>query len=515
MLLEFNNIAFCYDGQDQLIDKLSFTLLKNQRVGIVGHNGAGKSTVLKLAAGILQPSAGQIVGSARIGYLPQLPDFELDQTVLEFLSQEDDWVRIDALHSQSWHQTLELEQKLSSLSGGQLTKLNLARILVSQPQVLLLDEPTNHLDRESLNKLANILTGSKIQAWIMVSHDSNYLDRVCNQIWELSSSGIQVFGGNYSFYQEQKRIQAEAKAKHLEAASQNLDRVKKVHEEFQRKSSMISDGQKSAMQKGIAASESGYFRESAENKAGTKKLMIDKRLDLAASEVAQFKSEFRRPIHFLVPARLTKSKIIEITNATLRLPGGTEIITNFDLSLSGGQRVSLTGSNGSGKSALVKAIIEHLVTKGNVYKLEFQKFFTPAELNIAYLDQNYSLVNPELSLLENLDKAAPKIETEKKILQLSYFGFKIEQVYQKTGNFSGGQIAKLALAMLTLQPIDLLILDEITNNLDIATQEVITRVLANYIGSMIVISHNQSFLNSLQLEGEWRIEEQKLTTLDL
>ena len=513
MLLEFNNVSFSYEGQE-IISNLSFGLTQHQKVGLIGPNGSGKSTILRLAAKLLEPNSGGIKTDERIAYLPQLPDFDLNQSVLEFLDKEEDWVGIDQLYTKLWNESLDLTQSLADLSGGQLTKLNLARMLNRGPEVLLLDEPTNHLDRISLDRLAQIITAKSAPSWIMASHDVSFLDRTVKTIWSLAGSQIQVFGGNYSFFKQQKKIIAEANAKHLEAANKNLNRVKIVYDEFKRKTNIIVAGQKRAMQTGIAASESGFFRESAQNKAGTKKLMLDQRLDLANIEVVKHKSEFRRPIHFLVSSKPGRGKVIELEQGRLSLTGGRTLLQEMNLSLNSGQRLSLTGANGSGKSVLVRSLIHEIDKQKNPdaqsptktdFDLSYSKFYATPELAIAYLDQHYALVNTSLSLLENLDLAAAAIDTSRKILQLAYFGFNIQQVYQPASTLSGGQIAKLALAMLTLTPIDLLILDEITNNLDIETQEVIARTLANYTGSMIVISHNQSFLDSLKLSGEWAI----------
>ncbi|AFZ11622.1 ABC transporter related protein [Crinalium epipsammum PCC 9333] len=492
-----------------LFKNVQLSLEPRDRVALVGANGMGKSTLLQILAGQIEPSSGSVWRGASIYYLPQISTIRQQitaDTVQNFLfSISDEWWQISDILETQFNTTLDLSLLLASLSGGELTKLFLAIGLSQQPNVLLLDEPTNHLDYLALEELSQFLkyfTG----AFVIVSHKPFFIDRVVNTTWELTPNGVSVYGGNFSLYREQKQAELEARWRSHEVAKKELKRAKNsAMQEQQRAAQSQRNGRLHAdsMPKILA----GTLKRKAEVTAGKLKQKHELAITDATQKVVQTKVKTNKATSIQLDQKSQKHKnLIEIQGANLWVANRL-LIENIQFPLVSGQRVALAGANGSGKSSLAKAIVN---TEGTHAFLESGEVLVSPTMNVVYLDQTYELVNRSATILENIQSANPGLEYQLIRQQLGHFLFFNDDVYKLASVLSGGELARLALAMLGISEIDLLILDEPTNNLDIPTVDQMVEAVNEYLGAVWVISHDLDFLGRIQITDSYCLCKQTL-----
>jgi len=503
------NNAVLHFADRAIFNSISFIVNKQDRVGLVGKNGAGKSTMLKALAGIQKLDSGAISfpTGLTMGYLPQDMDFESGRTVWEetetsFSTSLDIQSRIDEINHQlgvredyesdSYMQILDelsdLNEKLGLLgidtmeaeiekiliglgfsredflrqtdefSGGWRMRIELAKILLQQSDLLLLDEPTNHLDIESIQWLEDFL-GTYPGAVVLISHDRAFLDNLTNRTIEVSLGKIYDYAAPYSKYLEQRKERREQEI----AAYTNQQKHIKEQEDFINR-----------------------FRAKA-----TKAVQVQSRIKaLDRLERIEIEVEDNAAMRFSFPAAPHSGKV------SLRVEGVTKsydtktIFKDVGFSIERGEKIALLGKNGEGKSTMSRLIIGEDYDAGEI-ELGYQ-------VKIGYFAQNQSeILDVEKTVFETIDDAATgEIRTKIRSL-LGSFLFGGEESDKKVKVLSGGERARLAMCKLLLEPVNLLILDEPTNHLDIRSKEILKDALLRYDGAMILISHDRDFLKGM------------------
>ena len=494
-----------------LFKNVQLSLAADERVALVGANGVGKSTLLQILAGQIEPSAGSVWRNASIYYLPQISTIRQQikaDTVQNFLfSISDEWWKISDILETQFNTMLDFSLSIASLSGGELTKLFLAIGLSQQPNVLLLDEPTNHMDYLALEELSQFLKQFD-GAFVIVSHKPFFLDRVVDTTWELTPNGVSVYGGNFSLYREQKQAELEARLRSHEVAKKELKRAKTAAmQEQQRAAQSRRNGRQKFLSGSIDKMAAGGLRRKAEVTAGKLKQKHEAAISDADQKVVETKVRTNKATSIQLEQTSQKHKnLIQIQGANLWVANRL-LIENIKFHLASGERVAIAGANGSGKSSLAKAILNR---EGTHAFLESGEVSVSPTMNVVYLDQTYELVNRDFTIVENIQAANPGLEYQLIRQQLGHFLFFNDDVYKSASVLSGGELARLALAMLGISKIDLLILDEPTNNLDIPTVEQMVQAVNEYHGGLWVISHDLDFLSRIQITDSYCLRDQML-----
>lgn len=493
-----------------LFEEVSFLINKNDKIGLAGKNGAGKSTLLKVLKGLQRPDEGEVSmpKDATVGYLAQ--DLKADSTktvIEETRSAFEEAVKIEEeLHqiqaevaertdyeSDSYLKLLEklhdkehrfqilggyeieektekilkglgfnetdFQKKLSEFSGGWQMRVELAKILLQQPDLIILDEPTNHLDIESIIWLEGFLYEYP-KAVMLVSHDKSFLDKVTNRTIEISNGSIQDYRAPYS--------------KYLELRAERRQQLMNAHKNQQ--------SQISQMERNI-----DRFRAKA-SKASMAQSLIKK---LDKIERIEVEEEDTAAIYFRFPKAPHSGKMVLNADKISKSYGPKKVIDDIHLQVNRGDRIAFVGKNGMGKTTLSRIIIGDLEYEGHVEKGH--------NVLLGYYAQHQTgTLNPEYTVLEEMEKAAYTSDSFTQVRSiLGAFLFSGDDVYKKTKVLSGGEKSRLALAKMLLQPLNLLVLDEPTNHLDIRSKEVLKNALLNFEGTIIVVSHDRDFLAGL------------------
>ncbi|WP_423146149.1 ATP-binding cassette domain-containing protein [Rubrolithibacter danxiaensis] len=418
-----------------------------------------------------------------------------------FNTLDDDWTIeercIEALNY--WLLTdLDLSQKMGTLSGGQKTRVFLAGISIHEPELVLLDEPSNHLDAAGRGLLYNFIRSTP-DTLIIVSHDRKLLN-LLDKVYELSANGITVYGGNYDFYSQQKQIEKNAIDQDLKSKEKSLRKAReKERETLERQQKLDSRGKKKQEKAGVARIMINTLRNNAENSTSKIKGAHAEKISGISQELQNLRKEMPGidKIKFgFDNSVLHKGKIL-FTATSINFSYYNKPLWNENLTFQiiSGERIALMGLNGSGKTTLIKIILKKLEPKsGTVYR---------ADIRAAYIDQDYSLIDNQLRVYEQaqLFNVSALQEHEIKI-RLNRFLFTKEDWEKKCSALSGGEKMRLVLCCLTInkQSPDLLILDEPTNNLDIQNIEILTAAINEYQGTLLVVSHDDYFLEQIHIE---------------
>ncbi|GHC69367.1 ABC-F family ATP-binding cassette domain-containing protein [Limoniibacter endophyticus] len=495
---------------------LSFGL---ERVGIVGRNGTGKTTLLRLIRGDLSPASGTVSRSGSIGLMRQdigqnpaetvadlfeardalalLARAEAGQATVEELA-EADWAlpaRLDTALARLGLAPLP-ETCLCSLSGGQRARMGLAALTFSGPDFLLLDEPTNNLDREGRKAVVELIRNWRGGA-IIVSHDRELLDEM-DAIVELTSLGVSRYSGNYTTYRERK-------AQELTAARENLAQAEKMtnavaaraQEAAERKARKDNAGRRSRTKGDQPKILMDFAKGRSENTSGANARLRDARRTEAqfVLDTARQKIEILEPLHMQIASTglSAEKRVLRLDRITGGYDLASPVIRDFSLVLTGPKRVALNGPNGSGKSTLLALIAGRLTPVcGQV------ECFVP----LAFLDQHVALLDPALSLHDNFRALDPSADENQCRAALARFRFRADDAMRVAGSLSGGERLRAGLACTLGQkkPPQLLILDEPTNHLDLDALEALESALTSYDGALLVVSHDQAFLDTLRLD---------------
>ncbi|MEH2282084.1 MAG: ABC-F family ATP-binding cassette domain-containing protein [Nostoc sp.] len=512
-ILLAENLSYKLSVDGTLFQEIHLNIDAGDRIALVGRNGIGKSTLLKILASQLSPKTGSVLRHGIVYYLPQISTIRQEitaETVLIFLiSISDEWWNIEEILQTQFHTNLDLSLPITNLSGGELTKLFLAIGLAQEANLLLLDEPTNHMDLQALESLKQFLqdfTG----AFVIVSHKPFFLDQVTDFTWELTPAGMKVYGGNFSHYREQKEIELEVALRSHEAARKELKRTQvTAMQEQQRAAQSSRNGRAKFLNGSIDRMAAGLIKTKAEVSTGTAKKKHEAAVVKANQKVAETKVKTTKVTSIQLEEKNQKHRnLINIQGANLRISERL-LIQNIQLHISSGDRIAIIGANGSGKSSLVKAI---LGMENQTAVLESGEVLLTPTMKAVYLDQTYELVNRQYTILENMQAANPNLSYQLLRQQLGHFLFKYDDVHKSTSILSGGELARLALAMISISEIDLLILDEPTNNLDIETVEQMVVGINDYQGAIWVISHDIDFLSRINITQGFKLSEQTLQT---
>ena len=521
ILLQVNQLCKYY-GADIILSNIKLEVQTRDRIALVGRNGAGKSTLLKIISGNLSYDSGEIIKpkDVKIGYLAQdtglestLSIWEEMLSVFEELRKQEQALRKleqemskpslvenpiqyekvlkeydelqvqfkenggyqfeadirSVLHGLNFH-LFDYNTKISSLSGGQKTRLALGKLLLSKPDILILDEPTNHLDIDTLSWLEQYLQ-SYDGAILIVSHDRYFLDEVVNQVYEISRHQIMKFPGNYSFYLDKK--------------AENYERDMKLFEKQQDEVAKLQD----FIQRNLA-------RASTTKRAQSRRKQLD-RMELMDRPLGDESSAtFRFDIE-----KQSGNEVLNIHSLSIGYEKDAAVSTNINLRVTRGESIALVGPNGVGKSTLLKTIVEKLPALDGELQIGTNVFF-------GYYDQQQADLTSNKTVLKELWDEYP-FKNEKDIRTvLGNFLFSGDDVLKIVSSLSGGEKARLALAKLMLQKANFLILDEPTNHLDLDSKEILENALIDYPGTILFVSHDRYFINriaskvmELNLEG--------------
>lgn len=522
-----SDLSFRWKDGTKVFDGLSLTLGRG-RTGLVGTNGAGKSTLLRLLAGQLRPARGSVTVGGSLAYLPQNVTLDTGMRVDHALGIADKRAALHAIEagdvSEQYFETvgddwdieertlatlgslglggIELDRTVGQLSGGETVLLRLAAVLLERPDVLLLDEPTNNLDLFARRRLYDTVETWRSGSLIVVSHDLELLERV-DRIAELRTGSVTIYGGGWTAYQEALAIQQEAAERTLRAADSDVRRQKRELEETQIKLARRQrTAKKAAAERGLPKIVQGALKRAAQESAGKLRGTHEDRLDEArerreeAADAVRDDAEIRVDLpHTEVPSGRSVLRLSGVRTRFGRLRSG-------DLLVRGPERIALIGRNGAGKTTLLRAVVgQEAPVEGEV----------EVSVPMRFLPQRLDVLDEGLSIAENVSNAAPGVDAQHIRAQLARFLFKGNRAAQIAGTLSGGERFRAALAatMLASPAPQLLVLDEPTNNLDVASARQLTSALEAYQGALLVASHDLRFLESIGIT-RWLLLDEEL-----
>lgn len=510
-ILLAENLAYEFSVGRTLFQEVQVSISMGDRIALVGKNGVGKSTLLKILAGQISPNKGTVWQNDVVYYLPQISTIKQEintDTLLNFLiSISDEWWKIEEILQAQFHTTLDLSLPITNLSGGELTKLFLAIGLSQDPNVLLLDEPTNHMDILALESLRQFLENFA-GAFVIVSHKPFFFDQVTKVTWELTPGGVKVYGGNFSEYRQQKQIEQEVAWQSHEVARKELKHVQTTAmQEQQRAAQSHRNGRAKFLNGSIDRTAAGVMKTKAQVSAGIAKKKHEAAVAKATQKVAETKVNTTKVTSIQLAEKSQKRRnLIDIQGANLWVSQRL-LMENIQLHVSSGDRLAIVGANGAGKSTLARAI---LGMDKQTTVLQSGEVILASAMKAVYLDQTYKLVNRQQTILENMQAANPSLSYQLLRQQLGHFLFKYDDVHKNASVLSGGELARLAIAIISISEIDLLILDEPTNNLDIETVEQMVIGINDYQGAIWVISHDIDFLSRINITQSFKLKEQTL-----
>jgi ATPase subunit of ABC transporter with duplicated ATPase domains len=522
-MLILQNISYTHPNKDILFTDISLTVNNHEKIALTGNNGTGKSTLLKIIAGELQPSGGQRSVNTQPYYIPQIfgqynhlsiaEALNIDKKVNAFkeilsgkVTEEnytllaDDWSIEDRCYEALgyWQLAgLELSQKIETLSGGQKTKVFLAGISIHQPELVLLDEASNHLDLAGRQLLYDFIQSTR-STLIVVSHDRKLLnlpDTVC----ELSKQGIQVYGGNYDFYKEQKQIENNGLSQDIQSQEKALRKAKeKERETLERQQKSDSRGKGKQEKAGVARIMMNTLRNNAENSTAKIKSVHAEKTGSISQKLQELRSslpDIDKMKFGFDNSALHKGKVLfTATNINFTYDTQTLWKENLNFQITSGGRIALKGPNGSGKTTLIQLILGDMEPlTGTIYR---------ASHNPVYVDQDYSLVDNNLKVYEQVQQFNTSALQEHEIkTRLNRFLFTKDHWDKPCSALSGGERMRLLLCCLAINKSpDMIIFDEPTNNLDLQNVEILTTAINEYRGTLLVVSHDETFLKQINIE---------------
>ena len=506
MILSCNNITKTF-GTDTILSDCSFHIEEREKAAIVGPNGAGKSTLLKIIMGRLPADDGTVTISKdkTLGYLAQHQNLSSDGTIYdELLSVKKDIIaleekireteqqmknatgeQLDTLLDQytKMNHQFELENgyayqseivgvlkglgfteddfslPVSTLSGGQKTRVALGKLLLSKPDIILLDEPTNHLDMESIRWLENYLLGYNGSV-IIVAHDRYFLDRIVTKIIEIENTHVTVFSGNYTAYADKKKILRNMQLKEYLNQQREIKHQQEVITKLKQ-----------------------FNRKKSIKRAESREKMLDK------LEVVDKPAEINDKMNIeLNPSVISGNDVLSVSHLSKAFDDNT-LFTDISFDIKRGERVALIGNNGTGKTTILKIINDILPADSGEIKLG-------SKVTIGYYDQEHHVLDPDKTLFDELQDAYPDLNNTQIRNTLAAFLFTNDDVFKYIRDLSGGERGRVSLAKLMLSNANFLILDEPTNHLDMVSKEILENALNSYTGTVLYVSHDRYFINT-------------------
>ncbi|HPD00299.1 MAG TPA: ABC-F type ribosomal protection protein [Acetivibrio sp.] len=508
IVLSCNNIGLSF-GASVILKGISFSINNTDRVGVVGVNGAGKSTLFKIITGSYKPDTGEVytAKNSKIGYLEQSSGLDSTRSIIDeilsvyshfiemekrikdlekSISSEKDQNALNGLMKEYARLTEEYSRlggyeynsraigvlkglgfsedqfalNVKSLSGGQKTRLALARLLLTEPDILLLDEPTNHLDIGAIEWLEDFLSSYK-KCVMVISHDRFFLDRITNMTLEIENCECQLYNGNYSEYLKKKAVNREIQQKHYELQQKEIAKM----EEF------IEQQKRWNREKNLIAARS-------RQKAIERMDKIEKPKNLPQKIKIQLKSNVS-----------SGNDVLFVEGLGKEYPG-KPLFKNVSFNIRKNERVFLLGPNGCGKSTLLKILTGRIDKYSGQYEYGHN-------VNLGYYDQEQEDLDPENTVIDEVWDANERLTQTEIRNTLAMFLFKGEDVLKTVGNLSGGEKSRISLIKLMLSESNFLLLDEPTNHLDINSREVLENSLSDFDGTLLIVSHDRYFINKL------------------
>lgn len=523
-MLTLQNISYTHPNKDLLFSSLNLTVNRYQKIALAGNNGSGKSTLLNIITGALQPSSGHISADAKPYYIPQVfgqynhlavgQALRIDKkltalkeilngnaTEENFTLLEDDWSVEERCTEALIHwglKGLSLDQPMSSLSGGQKTKVFLAGIIIHQPELILMDEPSNHMDAAGKQLLYDFIQQSK-GTLVVVSHDRKLLN-LLTTICELSKNGVKSYGGNYDFYLEQKQAEQNSLSRNIHSKERELKAAReKERETLEKQQKLDARGKGKQDKAGVARIMMNTMRNKAENSTSKMKGIHEERIgdiNRDLQELRATRPDIDKMKMGFDDSALHKGKLLfsaEGLNFGYAEKWLWKEALNFEII--SGERILLKGNNGSGKTTLIKIITG--VIQSSVGKVG------SAIDKAVYIDQDYSLIDNELTVYEVAQQFnVSGLEEHDVKMRLNRFLFGRETWDKNCSVLSGGERMRLMLCCLTIDssPPDIIILDEPTNNLDIQNIEILTAAINDYKGALVIVSHDEVFVEKLGID---------------
>lgn len=506
MILACQNISKAF-GEHTVLKNASFHIEEREKAAVVGINGAGKSTLLKIIMQELPADEGQtvITRGKTIGYLAQHQEMTGTNTIFdelltvkqEILDMEtqlrsleqsmkhaeeeqlsalmDSYSRLshdfEQQNGYAWKSEItgvlkglgfqeeHFSKKVNTLSGGQKTRVSLGKLLLSRPDIIMLDEPTNHLDMNSITWLETFLMNYQ-GAVIIVSHDRYFLDRVVTKIIEIDQGNVLSFHGNYTDYAHKK---AQIRNAQLQAYLNQQREIRHQEEVITRLKS--------------------FNREKSVRRAESREKMLDK------MEVLEKPTEARADMRIdLEPRFPSGNDVLAVEHLSKSFPAQT-LFTDLNFEIKKGERVALIGSNGTGKTTILKIL-------NSVLPADSGEFRLGARVRIGYYDQEHHVLHMEKTIFEEISDAYPSLNNTRIRNVLAAFLFTNDDVFKRIGDLSGGERGRVSLAKLMLSEANFLILDEPTNHLDIVSREILENALVHYTGTVLFVSHDRYFINT-------------------
>ncbi|WP_278681373.1 ABC-F family ATP-binding cassette domain-containing protein [Paraclostridium bifermentans] len=511
IVLSCNNLNKSF-GIDTILENISFTVNEGDKVGIIGVNGTGKTTLFKVLSGIYGYDSGDIYlgKGVEIGYLEQNTNFQSEKTIYEEvlevfsdLMDMENYIRdleikiaeegsnpnskiLDKLMNE-YSQKLELfselngygyksevkgilkglgfsdsdmETPINILSGGEKTRVLLSKLLLKNPSLLLLDEPTNHLDSDAIEWLEVFLKQYKGTV-IIISHDRYFLDQVVNRVFEIHNKRLKTYNGNYSKFIELSKVEKELEVKKYEDQQKE---IKKQEESIDRLKA--------------------YGREKHLKRARSKEKMLDKVDVLDKPDVFRKKASIQ-----FSPSVSSGNDVLQVEDLSMGY-GERILFKDINFNIYRGEKVALIGANGIGKSTLFKIIMNEIIPLTGTTKLG-------ANVHVDYFHQEQKTLNLDNTIIDEIWNDHPSLNQTTLRNMLGSFLFEDEEVFKKISTLSGGERARVAILKLILSNSNFLLLDEPTNHLDIDSKEVLEEALLNYTGTLFTISHDRYFLNTV------------------
>lgn len=501
-------------GGEKILNAFNLELKTGERIGLIGRNGCGKSTVLNMIADKLPPDTGElsIRKSIKISYLKQSPvysdNFTVKQVIqLAFSSLSDLKIRIQQLEREmsdanckNLDKLLEMHGALStqfeveggyeiaektericqglkidhsirdrlfkSLSGGEKTTIELARVLLQNPDVLLLDEPTNNLDAESIEWLETFLKTFQGSV-LLISHDRYFLDKTVSKTIEIESGEAEVYFGNFSYYVQEKEKRALEQFKDFQDQQKQIKAMKAAISRFR--------------DWGNRSNDQRFFKKAINMEKRIEKMQQINRPKLENQKIdLSFESDHRSGKNVIAAKGIAKSF------------DNQEILKITDLNVNYGSRIAIIGNNGCGKSSLIKILLNHLTTDQGSVQIG-------SSVKIGLLPQEVHFENEQQSVLEIFRNHFPSFEGKARSILARFLFFK-DEVFKKAASLSGGERVRLKLCLLMFQEVNFLVLDEPTNHIDIDSQEVLEEALLEFKGTILSVSHDRYFINQIANE---------------
>lgn len=527
-LISLNALSYRTADTTLLFDDLTLALT-DERTGLVGRNGAGKTTLVRLITGDLVPTHGTVAVHGRLATLHQLLAPKSGDTLADIMGVATPLARLDRLSRGSPEDTdldladwtlpqrldvalgrmglvdIALDRDAATLSGGQLTRTALARLLIDDPDFIVLDEPTNNLDADGREALYSFMRDWRKGA-LVISHDRTLL-RLMDRTVELSGLGLKSYGGGYDEYAEQKDVEEAAAHHTLDVARRERTQAHLAAQaQREKQERRNAAGKKSRQRRDMPKSWLDGQAERAQSSMGRSRTMADRTHQQVEDKVADAQTgveQFSRLAFELPPSGLPSHKqVLSLDNVSFGWPEKPDVITAMSLHIVGPERIGLVGANGTGKSTLIR-----LVTGA----LQPMSGYVEQHVVPVVLDQQVSLLAGNQTLLENYRRLNPSAPDNLAHAALARFMFRNEDAHKHASALSGGERLRAGLACVLMVPVppQFIILDEPTNHLDLASIDAVEAALAGYDGALMVASHDTDFLEAIGVSRDIHLPKQR------